>query len=370
LRVLQIIPSLDRAGAEKQMALLATRLPRDQFEVHVCVLTRLGPLESTLRDAGIPVSCMHKAWKVDPAAYARLKREIRRIEPDLVQTWLFAANSYGRQAALAAGVPHMVASERCVDRWKTWKELAIDRYLARRSDRIVVNSSGVLDFYAAQGIAADKIEVIPNGVLPLPPATGTRGELLRELNLPDQTRLIGAVGRLWPQKRYKDLIWAADLLKVIRDDVHLVIVGEGPQRERLERYRSLVQIEDRVHFLGHRDDVHRLLPHLDCFWLGSGYEGQSNGLMEAMISGVPVVASDIPGNRDLVIHGETGYLYPLGDRAALARWTNILLNDAELAKRLGMTAKQRMHDQFSVEKMVARYTDLYRRLASAERARA
>jgi glycosyltransferase involved in cell wall biosynthesis len=376
LRVLQIIPSLDRAGAEKQLTLLATRLPRDEFDVQVCVLTRLGPLQDELQRAQIPVVCVQKTWKVDPAAYSRLKHEIRRVQPDLVQTWIFAANSYGRKAALAVGVPRIVASERCVDRWKTWTELAIDRYLARRTDRIVVNSSGVRDFYVGRGLPQEKFLVIPNGIDPvdIDPVDNRpegREELLRELELPPAARLIAAVGRLWPQKRYKDLIWAADLLKVIRDDVHLLIIGEGPQRERLERYRDLVQIQDRVHFLGHRTDVPRLLPHLDCFWLGSGYEGQSNALMEAMMQGVPVVASDIAGNRDLVVHGETGYLYPLGDRAALARWTNIILNDAPLARRLGSGGRRRMLDEFSVDKMVARYADLYRRLAAqGERATA
>jgi glycosyltransferase involved in cell wall biosynthesis len=361
-RILHIIPTLDRSGAEKQLTLLAARLPRDEFEVHVCALTRGGPLAADLASHHVPLTVIGKRWKADPTAYWRLRRHILDLQPDLVQTWLFAANAYGRAAALHAGVRCIVGGERCVDPWKRWHELAIDRWLARRSARIVVNSSGVRDFYVAAGIPPEKFTVIPNGIAPAAPSSVSREELLDELGLPPGAHLVGAVGRLWPQKRINDLIWAADLLKVIRDDVHLLIIGEGPLRDRLERFRAQVRIEDRVHFLGARSDVPRLLPHFDALWLASGYEGLPNVVMEAMAAGVPPVVTDIPGNRDLVQHGQTGYLVPVADRAAFARWTQKLLDDPELARRLGRAARERMQSEFTVERMVERHAALYREL--------
>ncbi len=362
-RLLLIIPTLDRSGAEKQLALLAAGLPRDEFDVHVCALTRGGPMSEPLEAAGIPLHVIGKTWKIDPFAYWRLKRHIRRLAPDIVHTWLFAANCYGRKAASAVGVPHIIASERCVDRWKMWHELAIDRWLAKRTERIVANSAGVRDFYAGQRIPAEKLVVIPNGIAPfVPPAGTTRDQLLDELGLPRDSLLIGSIGRLWPQKRFKDLIWAAELLKCVRDDTHVLIIGDGPQRWRLERFAVQCEVADRVHFLGFRDDVPRLLPHLDCFWLASSFEGQSNAIMEAMSAGVPVVASDIPGNRDLVVDQQTGYLVPLGDRAAFARWTNVLLNDRSLSQSMSQAGRQRMLDEFSIEQMIQRHADLYRAL--------
>lgn len=367
-RILQIIPTLDRGGAEKQLALLATGLPRDRFDVHVCVLTRGGPWLTTLEAQQIPVTAVHKHHKLDPAAYWRLKRIIQQLQPALVHTWIFAANSYGRQAAFQAGVRRVVAGERCVDLWKAWYELAIDRYLARRTDRIVTNSSGVREFYAAHGISPDKFTLIPNGIAAArtdgphggaPSPADATGQLRAELGVPDGARLIGAVGRLWPQKRYKDLIWAIHLLDEARGDTHLLIVGEGPERMRLERYARLVQIDHLVHFLGERDDVPRLLPSFECLWLGSGYEGQSNAILEAMAAGLPVVATDIPGNRDLIVPTETGYLVPVGDRTAFARWTNLLLDDRELAARLGAAGRKRILQEFSVDKMVQRHVALY-----------
>lgn len=365
IRLLLIIPTLDRCGAEKQLTLLATGLPRDRFDVHVCALTRGGPLAEPLRAGGVPVTVIGKTWKIDPRAYWRLRRHIRDVAPDLVHTWIFAANAYGRLAAFSAGVPHVVAGERCVDPWKRWHELASDRYLARRTARIVTNSTGVRDFYVARGLPGDKFVIIPNGIAPFPvEAVAARQEILAELGLPAGARLIGAVNRLWPQKRIKDLIWAADLLKVLRDDLHLLIVGDGPQRWRLERFRDQCLIADRVHFLGERHDVPRLLPHCDCLWLASSYEGQSNAIMEAMAAGVPVVATDIPGNRDLVVPEKTGYLVPVGDRAGFARWTNLLLNDPALARRTGAAGRERIVTEFSVERMVARYAELYEQLVA------
>ena len=373
-RILQVIPTLDRAGAEKQMVLLAQGLPRDEFEVHVCVLTRDGPLHADLERANIPVTVIGKPWKLDPRAYWRLRAYIRRLRPDLVHTWLFAANAYGRAAALACGVKCLVAAERCVDPWKSAWQLAIDRRLARRTSRIVANSAGVRDFYVQRGLPAEKFLVIANGVEPPPSSPITRAELLAELGLPEGVYLVGLIGRLWPQKRVKDAIWAADLLRVIHHDFHVLILGDGPQASRLKKFRDQCQVHNLVHFLGHRADVARLLPHFDMLWSTSGYEGQSNAILEAMAAGVPVVATDIPGTRDLVVHGETGFLVSPGNRSASAptvnkavaagviRFAHRLLNDAELARRLGEASRKRALDQFSVARMVAGYAALYREL--------
>ena len=367
IRVLQIIPTLVRGGAEKQLTLLATGLPDDEFDVHVGVLTRDGPYHSVLKEHQVPVTLLEKRWKVDPAAYFRLAQLIRRLRPDIVHTWIFAANCYGRQAALRAGVKHLVAGERCVDRWKSWHELAIDRYLARHTQCIVTNSRGVRDFYAAHGIAADKFEIIPNGIEPFVASNQqARPDLLKQLALPPATRLIGAIGRLWPQKRYKDLMFAFELIGAARKDVQLLIVGGGPQHDSLMKYRSQMTFGDRIHLLGSRDDVPQLLPHFDCFWLGSGYEGQSNSLMEAMSAGIPVVATDIPGNRDLVRSGEDGFLVPVADCGQFARATNQLLADRELARRLGDAARERMRTEFSIKTMVRRYATTYRRLVEED----
>ena len=254
--------------------------------------------------AGIPLTIIGKRWKLDPQAFWRLKEHVARLRPDLIHTWMFAANTYGFAAARACGVKNVVIGQRCVDPWKSRLQLAIDRAIGPACRCVVVNSEGVRDFYVAHGTPAERVRVIPNGVAIARPAEPPRGgNCWPSLELPENSRLVGLVGRLWPQKRVKDAIWAADLLKVIRDDVHLLVIGDGPQRDRLRRYRDQCRIRDKVHFLGERGDVPRLMPHFDVLWSTSGYEGQSNVILEAMAAGVPVVATDIPGTRELVVAG-------------------------------------------------------------------
>ncbi len=341
------------------MGLLVRRLAELTFDVHVCALTRGGPLEAELRDAGIEVSVVGKRFRFDPQAFWRLRCHFARLKPDLVHAWMFAANSYGYAAARLCGIGRFVASQRCVDPWKSGVQLALDRYVARRCDCTVVNSPAVRDFYTGHGLPADKIRVIPNGVEPGRPSDVDRTKLLADLGLPNHVHLVAVIGRLWPQKQIKDAIWAADLLKVIRDDVHLLVIGDGPLCDRLRRFRDQVRIRDKVHLLGHRNDVPQIVPHLDVLWSTSRYEGQSNAILEAMAAGVPVVATDVPGTRDLVVSGQTGYLVPAGDRAAVAQATQRLFEDPDLARRLGDAGRRRAESDFSIEAMVDQHVALY-----------
>jgi glycosyltransferase involved in cell wall biosynthesis len=306
-----------------------------------------------------------KRFKLDPIAFAKLQRHVKRLNPDLVHTWIFAAGVYGRAAALAAGVKQLVAGERCVDRWKTTWQWLVDRRLASRTTRFVTNSVAVRDYCAEHGLPAEKFVIIPNGVPPARESDTLRDEILAELRLPPDARLIGVIGRLWPQKRVKDLIWAADLIRVLHDNMRLLVIGDGPQRESLERFARLASDLDHIRFLGHRDDVWCILPHLDVLWQGSGYEGQSNTVMEAMAAGVPVVASNIPGHNELVLEGETGFLVPIAARAARVRVTDRIFQDADLRRRLGEAGRRRMIERFGVERMIERHAALYREILEA-----
>ena len=363
IRILFIIPTLDRSGAEKQLTLLATRLPRDEFQVEVCALTRGGPYEAELRAAGIPVTVLGKRLKLDPVAALRLSRLIGRGKFDIVHTWLFAANWHGRAMAWLRGVPILVASERCADEWKGSLELTLDRVLAPRTDAIVVNSRAVLDFYGSHGVDPSKLVLIPNGIMPDAPPVIDRAAVLQEFDVEPDAQVLGYVGRLWPQKRVRDAIWAVEVIRNIKPKIMLLVIGDGPERMDLIDYAEKVEIDDRIRFLGHREDVPRLMAAMDVLVLPSEFEGMPNSVMEAMNAGLPVVASNIPGNNELVVEGETGFLVPIGDTKALASRVNQILDDGVLRARLGQAGQRRVRDLFAVEKMVGAHATLYRELA-------
>lgn len=366
LKVLQLIPTLDRSGAEKQMVLLAKGLPRDRFHVEVATLTRLGPLEAELREAGIPVKAIGKHLKVDPIALLNLSRFLKARAFDLVQTWIFAANTYGRVAARMAGVPVVVVSEMAVDLWKGRIDRAIDRGLSTWCDRLVGNSHAVVEFYQQLGVPKDKLAMIYSGIEnespPQVDPCAVRAELAFEVEAP----LILFAGRLADQKRVDDLLKALDLLQYVQPDARTVIAGDGPLRDRLEETSHAYQLDDRVKFLGHRDDVPRLMAAADLVVLPSAYEGLPNVILEAMRFRKPVVATAASGTTEIVVDGQTGLLVPIGNPPLLARAIRDVVRDPALAARLGEAGRARVEAHFRANTMVAQFAELYEQLARSK----
>ncbi|MCC7422771.1 MAG: glycosyltransferase [Planctomycetaceae bacterium] len=367
MKLVLLIPTLDRSGAEKQLTRLACGLPKDEFDVHVVGLTRGGPYEAELRDAGVPVTILGKRLKFDPGAIWRLRRFLHTHRPDILHTWLFAANAYGRM--VAGRGPKVIVSERCVDVWKSGWQTWLDARLISRTHRLVANSESVAAHYREHGVPSDRILVIPNGVDIPPPRTAevdaSTAALREELGIAPHTRVVGYVGRLAKQKRVNDLVWGLQLLRQATENVCFVIVGDGPERKELERLAVQFGCTQFLRFVGHRNDASRFFPMFQVFWLGSDFEGMSNSLMEAMAHGIPVVASDIPPNRELVVDGQTGFVVKAGDSFGFAQFTDRLLADTELACRLGEAGRARMQTEFSMDRMIERHIALYRSIRSA-----
>jgi glycosyltransferase involved in cell wall biosynthesis len=356
-----LIPTLAQSGAEKQLALLATGLPRDEFDIRVTCLTAGGPYEERLRAANIPVTILRKRLQFDPLAWWRLRKHLQARQPDILHTWLFAANSYGRMAVPHRSSTRVIVSERCVDSWKSW-QLKFDRWLVNRTDCLVGNSRAVVDFYRPLGYPESKLRVIPNGVETQSRPTQARDAFQQDLGLPPDAHVVMAVGRLAPQKRMADLIWSMQLLRQSDPRAYLIIVGDGPLRSSLEQYAREVEVTPHVRFLGHRPDAASLLHHADLVWLGSEFEGMSNSLMEAMACGRPIVATAIPPNQELIQHGVHGYLVNVGDSAGFAQFSLKLMHEPELASRLGNAARQKVETELSVSRMVERHAALYREI--------
>ena len=233
IKICLVIPTLDHSGAEKQFALLATRLPKDEFDVHAVTLTRGGPYERTIRDANVRFTNLNKRAKFDPLALLRLRSLLEKDRPDILHSWIFAANAYSRLIAGKKSRPKVVVSERCVDSWKSSWQLWLDRRQIGRTTRMVANSQSVAEFYQALGVPAEKLAVIPNAVeIPDNPPSD-RDRALAEFEIPPEAHVVGFAGRLAPQKRVRDLVWAMQLLKQLTDRVYLLLIGEGPERTSL-----------------------------------------------------------------------------------------------------------------------------------------
>jgi glycosyltransferase involved in cell wall biosynthesis len=272
------------------------------------------------------------------------------------------AGAFGAIAARRAGVPRLIVGEYRMQRYPPTWDSFWERRFARFVVRLITNSPTVRDWCTGRGLPTEKFVVIPSGVPAAQSSDATREVLLQELRLPADARLIGVVGRLVPETRVQDLIWAADLLRVLHNNLRLLIIGDGPERRQLVRYARLASDLEHIQFLGERSDMWRIMPHLDVLWNGSENRGQSMAILEAMAAGVPVVASDTPSNRELVDEGETGYLIPLGSRAgraARARWTDRILTDAELAARLALASHRRVAEHFIVDQLVQRHLQTY-----------
>ncbi len=368
LNVLQLIPTLDRSGAEKQVVLLAKGLPRDRFRVEVAALTRLGPLEAELKAANIPVTLIGKPLKIDPFSLLRLSRFLKDRKFDVLHTWVFAANSYGRAAAHQAKIPVVLTSEMAVDLWKNRGHLAIDRFLSGWCDKVVGNSNAVVDFYRKSGLPDSKLAMIPSGIeAGEPPEMNVdRAAVRAEFGWPVDVPVALFAGRLMPQKGVDDLLVALDLLQHIRPRLKTIIAGAGPLRSELEERAHALRLDDNVKFVGHRDDVPRLLAASDLVVLPSLYEGMPNIVLEAMRYKKPVVATAAPGTTEVVVNGETGLLVPVKSFQAMAKAIRTVIDDPEKAREFGEAGRARVEAEFGVDRMVARFAELYETIARAK----
>ena len=373
MKIAQVIPTLDRSGAEKQLLLLCRELKKRGHEVEVAVLTRTGALESEFRRAGIAINVIGKPLKFDPSALLRLSRWLKKGEFEIVQSCLFAANSYTRAAArIAFGKnsrskrPKIIATEMAVDLWKSKFHYMIDRKLAGFCDYVVGNSDAVTQFYRdIVGVVPEKLHRIYSGIEmdeSGPITVEDKLKAIHTLQLTKENRpVILFAGRLAEQKRVEDLLKAADILQHLYPQMRVLIAGDGPLKSKLMQFSKDVALNDRVLFLGHFQDMNTLYAAADIVVLPSSYEGLPNVVMEAQLRAIPVVAAAAPGTIELVKHRETGLTHPVGDSTELARLVQELLNQPDLAQKLGAAGQQLVKNEFKVEKMADEFEKLYLR---------
>jgi glycosyltransferase involved in cell wall biosynthesis len=354
-KVLLVIPSLRYSGAARQLTLLATRLPRDQFEPYVCILGRSGPWAELLRAARVPVDVLDWTRVVDLGAPWRLRRLVRSFCPHVIHAWGPAALRAVFQAGGRNGA-RLLASDPIPPREQGAAPGRVDSWLLRQAEQAIAAGPAEADRCRQLGLAPERIAIIPLGV-----ASETEPVGRPSLGLPAAAHLVVAAGPIEPHKGFRDALWAMGMLRFLALDIHLLLIGEGSDRARLERFAQETDVVGRVHFLGSQADIAPLLHESHLAWIPSRAEGGRSLALEAMAAGRPVIASRLPGLAEIVVEGETGFLVSPGDRVGLARRTRELLVDAERRRRLGEAGRRRVVEHFPVAGMVRRFAYLYER---------
>jgi len=370
VKLVHLITELSNGGAQSALLRLLRGLDRTRFTpVVACLYNGDGEVARQIRALEIPVIDLGMQHKWQVGAFTRLYRLLRREKPAILHTWMFHANLAGRIIGRLAGIPHLVTARRNVEiggahrEWLTrWTAFLDERVIAvcELARQAEINNAGA---------APEKVITIYNGVDPAEfdcdgEATRNRGR--RQWNIPDEALLIGTVGRLHPQKGFADLLTALPDLCNTFPQVKLLLIGDGELRAALEAQATTLGIGERVIFAGLRTDVPALLCALDLFVLPSLWEGLPNVILEAMASGLPVIATAVGGTPEVVIQEETGILTPPGDTTALADAIARLLSDPALRSRMGKQGRARVLHHFSIRQAVQRTVTLYDELLVAK----
>ena len=369
--VMHVLYSFDVGGLENGVVNLINRLPKDRFRHAVVALAHCAPdfCRRVQRDDVAFIS-LHKPPGHGIKLYPRLYRLFREMRPAIVHTRNLAALEAAVPAWLA-GVRGRVHGEHGWDRFDPDGQSRKYRLIRRAYSPFVqryVALSGQLERYLVDGVGVHRarVERICNGVdsRRFQPAHGRLVLAGCPFDRGDEV-LVGTVGRLQAVKDQLTLVRAFAIARArgaAGERLRLIIAGDGPMRAEVEAEIRASGCAEAIWLAGERDDIPHVMRALDVFVLPSRAEGISNTILEAMASGLPVVATDVGGNGELVVEGETGALVPAGDPQGMAEHLLRYTADAALRQRSGIAGRRRVEQQFSLDNMVERYARLYEAL--------
>lgn len=361
ITVLHVLDSLGLGGLEKGVVTLTNNTSPDIRHTIICLRTS-GPSAEKL-PSNVDVIAMHKPSGNSFSFLRRLAEGIRRLNPDVVHTRNWGGMD-GIIAARMAGVKNIVHGEHGWDlsdpQGLSKKRKLIRRVLNLGICEYVSVSQRIQSWLETEVKVVRPVNQIYNGVdTEMYRPNGDKRFLKKELGLSDDSNLIGIVARLDPIKDHSTLIKSFLLIADKYPKVHLVIVGDGSERQKLVDLGG-----ERIHFLGDRRDVPDIMGGLDIFVLPSINEGISNTILEAMSCGVPTVCSNVGGNPELVRNNIDGILFPSSDIDALSAALMRYLDAPDLRSQHGLCARNRVLENFSIESMVTQYENVWRRVAS------
>jgi len=373
VRVAFIVTNLATGGAEIMLLKLLQHLGRDRYEPTVISLMGLGEVGPRIAALGIPVHSMNMRLGVpNPLKVLMLVRLLRRLKPDLVQTWMYHADLLGGLAARMAGCRLIIWCLRqsnlakAVNKRSTLWVVAACAMISSWLPRHVLSCSKQAKIvHAAKGYQQEKIHFIPNGfeLDRFQSDVQARHSVRVELGLPVDTPLVGLMARYDPQKNHLGFMQAAALLHAQMPEVHFLLAGSGVDRQNESLQAAVVEsgLLGHMHLLGRRDDVPRLMAALDVLASPSHGEAFPNVLGEAMACGVPCVVTNVGDSAEIV--GDTGRVVPAGDMKGLARELREVLQLPPLERlALGSRARARVAAEYEISHVAMLYQAFYERV--------
>ena len=366
--IAHLVLALRVGGLERVVLRLLERTPRDRFAPIVCAMEEPGALAPELARLGVPIEVIPRRPGLDPWLPARLARWMAERGVALLHTHNPSPHFYGALAAslarTAASVtraarPRVVHTKHGRNYPKEARKVLVNRMASSLTDRVVAVSEDARDVaITVEGVDPARVTTILNGVDTDEYRPGDPAAARARLGLPGGGFHIGCVARLSPEKDHATLLAAFAELRARRPDAHLTLIGDGPLRADLEAQAGALGIAEAVRFTGMRSDIAESLPAFDVFALASRTEGISLTLAEAAAAGLPIVATRVGGNPEIVRDGETGLLVPAANPGALAAALDAV---AASEARAGMGERGRawVRERFSAERMAEAYTAVY-----------
>jgi starch synthase (maltosyl-transferring) len=359
LRIAMMLESDGPGGAEYVLIQLSEELRRRGHTIiPVGPDKGLGWLDRVLREKGFETEQFSLRRAVDPKCLRGMVRMLRRTRVDLVHSHEFTMAVYGAAAARIIGIPYVITMHGAQTVMNVWRRRVALAW-AFKGSRATVGVSDDTTTYMQQRLklAPGVVTTVRNGI---PVRPGSADGVRAELGVRPGDVLFVAVGNLVPRKGHRVLLQA--LQPLAGPDLppwRLAIAGRGRQKEPLQQLANELGIADRVHLLGHRDDVPDLQAAADVFVMPSLWEGLPLAILEAMFAGKPVVASAISGIPEAITSGEHGLLVPAGDPGALSAALRELLTDPARRAAFGAAARRRAEAEFTIGHMTDAYERLY-----------
>jgi L-malate glycosyltransferase len=358
LSVFLMSNTLQVGGTERQFATLVESLSRERFDVHAACLRRIGGLTARLGEiAEFPLGGRLISLR-SQRAQLEMARAMRRDGIAVAHAFDFYTNLMLIPAARLAGVP-VIGSHRQLGDLLSRAKFKAQSWAFRFCDRVVCNSRAAAASLRTAGLPEPKLEIIPNG-LPEQAFAACAPAIPRKAG----TVRLGMIARMNnPVKNHPAFLQAAAKLSQTFPAVEFVLVGDGPLRPGLEQLAAELGIKEKVAFVGERHDIPAMLASLDVSVLISSSESLSNAILESMAAGVPVVATEVGGNPELVKPGETGLLVPPGDQEKLVQALARLVRDPDLRSQYAARSKEFARAHFHIDEVCRRFEQLYMTLA-------